>query len=189
MILSTRPLFSLLLSSLPLFSLLLSPSLPASRKNTLLLNNVVIWLGVGLESLAVNPIMFIVGRFVVGINSGTSAIHSSCFHSVMLSFCHLPIPIHTYTHAGINTVLVPLYISEIAPIKLRGAIGVLHQMAITTTILLSQVLGLEKVHCTMSYIWLVMRVESKARARQCLNNSCLGWDPNPQPPGFWGSAN
>ena len=40
------------------------------RKYTLLLNNIIIFIGVGLESLAVHPAMFIVGRFIVGINSG-----------------------------------------------------------------------------------------------------------------------
>lgn len=40
------------------------------RKYAILLNNVVIWVGVALESFAIHPIMFIVGRFVVGLNSG-----------------------------------------------------------------------------------------------------------------------
>ena len=40
------------------------------RKYTLLLNNIVIFIGVGLESLAVHPAMFIVGRFIVGVGAG-----------------------------------------------------------------------------------------------------------------------
>ena len=40
------------------------------RKYGLLLSNIVIWVGAGLESLAIHPVMFIVGRFVVGLNSG-----------------------------------------------------------------------------------------------------------------------
>ena len=36
----------------------------------MLLNNVVIVIGVCLESLAVHPFMFIAGRFVVGVNAG-----------------------------------------------------------------------------------------------------------------------
>ena len=36
----------------------------------MLLNNIVIVVAVGLQSLAVHPIMFIVGRFISGINSG-----------------------------------------------------------------------------------------------------------------------
>lgn len=37
----------------------------------MLLNNIVIVVAVGMQSLAVHPIMFIVGRFISGINSGT----------------------------------------------------------------------------------------------------------------------
>ncbi|CAI8001656.1 Solute carrier family 2, facilitated glucose transporter member 1 [Geodia barretti] len=84
------------------------------RKYTLLVNNLLVLIGAGLQSLAVHPGMFIAGRFVVGINS------------------------------GINTVLVPLYISEISPVRLRGAVGVLHQMAITVSLLLAQILGISK---------------------------------------------
>ena len=40
------------------------------RKYGLLLSNVMIWVGAGLESLAIHPVMFIMGRFVVGLNSG-----------------------------------------------------------------------------------------------------------------------
>ena len=40
------------------------------RKYTLILNNVIIFLGVGLESLAVHPAMFIMGRFIVGVGAG-----------------------------------------------------------------------------------------------------------------------
>lgn len=85
------------------------------RKYVMLLNNIVIMIGVALVSFAIHPFMFIAGRFVVGLN------------------------------AGLNTVLVPLYISEISPVSLRGSLGVFHQMAITSTILLSQVLGLKEL--------------------------------------------
>ena len=40
------------------------------RKYTLILNNIVIFLGVGLESLAIHPTMLIVGRFIVGVGAG-----------------------------------------------------------------------------------------------------------------------
>ena len=40
------------------------------RKYTMLLNNIVVLVAVGLQSFAVHPAMFILGRFVVGINSG-----------------------------------------------------------------------------------------------------------------------
>ena len=51
---------------------LLPSPVPPSRKYTLLLNNVMVWVGVGLQSLAVHPAMFIAGRFtcIMGVNSG-----------------------------------------------------------------------------------------------------------------------
>ena len=40
------------------------------RKYTILITNVLIYIGVGLESLAVHPTMFIAGRFIVGVQAG-----------------------------------------------------------------------------------------------------------------------
>ena len=40
------------------------------RKYTILLTNVTAFIGVGLESLAVHPTMFIAGRFIVGVHAG-----------------------------------------------------------------------------------------------------------------------
>merc|ERR1712226_613020 len=59
--------------------------------------------------------MIIVGRFFVGIN------------------------------CGFYTVLAPTYNSEIAPASIRGAVGTINQLAVTTGILISQVLGIEQV--------------------------------------------
>ena len=53
-----------------LLQMLLSLSLHLPRKYTMLLNNIVVIVAVCLQSLAVHPVMFIVGRFIVGINSG-----------------------------------------------------------------------------------------------------------------------
>ena len=41
----------------------------------MLLNNVVVLVAIGLQSLAVHPVMFIIGRFIVGINSGQLTLH------------------------------------------------------------------------------------------------------------------
>ncbi|XP_042194904.1 solute carrier family 2, facilitated glucose transporter member 2 isoform X1 [Callorhinchus milii] len=48
----------------------------------------------------------------------------------------------TGLYCGLISGLVPIYIGEIAPTSLRGALGTLHQLAIVTGILISQVLGL-----------------------------------------------
>jgi len=42
-------------------------------------------------------------------------------------------------------VLVPTYVSEIAPVQLRGGLGVFNQLAVTSGIFLGQVLGLSEV--------------------------------------------
>lgn len=43
------------------------------------------------------------------------------------------------SHTGLISGLVPMYIGEIAPTTLRGALGTLHQLALVTGILISQV--------------------------------------------------
>ncbi|XP_029349197.1 solute carrier family 2, facilitated glucose transporter member 2 isoform X2 [Echeneis naucrates] len=48
-------------------------------------------------------------------------------------------------YCGLASGLVPMYIGEIAPKAYRGALGTLHQLAIVTGILISQVLGLDFV--------------------------------------------
>lgn len=45
--------------------------------------------------------------------------------------------------AGLNTSLVPMYISEIAPLTLRGGLGTVNQLAVTVGLLISQILGIE----------------------------------------------
>ncbi|XP_007517959.2 solute carrier family 2, facilitated glucose transporter member 2 [Erinaceus europaeus] len=46
-------------------------------------------------------------------------------------------------YCGLISGLVPMYIGEIAPTTLRGALGTLHQLAIVTGILVSQIIGLD----------------------------------------------
>ncbi|XP_077085726.1 solute carrier family 2, facilitated glucose transporter member 4-like isoform X2 [Siphateles boraxobius] len=46
---------------------------------------------------------------------------------------------------GLASGLVPMYVGEIAPTSLRGALGTLHQLAIVTGILIAQILGLESL--------------------------------------------
>jgi SP family facilitated glucose transporter-like MFS transporter 1 len=48
-------------------------------------------------------------------------------------------------NCGLNTSLVPMYISEIAPLNLRGGLGTVNQLAVTVGLLLSQVLGIEQI--------------------------------------------
>ncbi|XP_075426921.1 solute carrier family 2, facilitated glucose transporter member 2 [Ascaphus truei] len=49
----------------------------------------------------------------------------------------------TGLYCGLASGLVPIYVGEISPTPLRGALGTLHQLAIVTGILISQVVGLD----------------------------------------------
>jgi len=85
------------------------------RKGALLFNNLFAFLAAALMSLAkfVNVYyMVTVGRLVIGF---------SC---------------------GLASGLVPMYLTEISPINLRGTLGSLHQLLVTISILVSQVFGL-----------------------------------------------
>ncbi|XP_062987517.1 solute carrier family 2, facilitated glucose transporter member 2 isoform X2 [Elgaria multicarinata webbii] len=49
----------------------------------------------------------------------------------------------TGLHTGLTSGLAPMYVGEISPTALRGALGSLHQLAVVIGILISQVLGLD----------------------------------------------
>ncbi|XP_073530986.1 solute carrier family 2, facilitated glucose transporter member 2 [Phyllobates terribilis] len=49
----------------------------------------------------------------------------------------------TGLYCGLSSGLVPIYIGEISPTSLRGALGTLHQLGIVTGILISQIIGLD----------------------------------------------
>lgn len=88
------------------------------RKGGLLLNNILVLLTVifeGCAKTAKSYEMIIIGRFLIGIN------------------------------AGLNAGLAPMYLAEISPMHLRGAVGTVYQLVITMSILVSQILGLEQV--------------------------------------------
>ncbi|XP_073957471.1 glucose transporter 1 isoform X2 [Choristoneura fumiferana] len=88
------------------------------RKGGLLLNNILGISGaslMGFTKISHCYEMLFFGRFIIGVN------------------------------CGLNTSLVPMYISEIAPLNLRGGLGTVNQLAVTVGLLLSQVLGIEQI--------------------------------------------
>ncbi|XP_076044613.1 solute carrier family 2, facilitated glucose transporter member 1-like isoform X2 [Oratosquilla oratoria] len=88
------------------------------RKGGLLINNVFAIIAAilfGFCKLGDSWEMALIGRFVIGINN------------------------------GLNAGLAPMYLSEIAPTSLRGAIGTVYQLVVTISILVAQILGLENV--------------------------------------------
>lgn len=94
------------------------------RKTGLVYNNTVAVLGVSLMSssqLFQSIECLIIGRFFIGLN------------------------------CGLNTALVPMYLTEIATVNLRGALGTVSQLGVTVGLLFSQVLGLKEILGTKDY--------------------------------------
>ncbi|GFY65022.1 solute carrier family 2, facilitated glucose transporter member 3 [Trichonephila inaurata madagascariensis] len=88
------------------------------RKGGLLLNNIFVFIAaalMGFGKMAKSYEMLIIGRFVIGLNS------------------------------GLNAGLSPMYLTEISPVHLRGAVGTIYQLIIAFTILISQILGMPGV--------------------------------------------
>lgn len=63
----------------------------------------------GFSKLAASFEMLIIGRFIVGL------------------------------YSGLSTGFVPMYVEEISPTSLRGALGTLHQLGVVIGILMAQV--------------------------------------------------
>ncbi|KAL2097529.1 hypothetical protein ACEWY4_006736 [Coilia grayii] len=81
--------------------------------------------------LAVNILAIVAGLLMALAKMGKAHIMVIAGRAVMGFYC------------GLSSGLVPMYIGEIAPVAYRGALGTLHQLAIVTGILISQVIGLD----------------------------------------------
>lgn len=88
------------------------------RRNSMLMANVLAFIAaalMGFSKMASSWEMLIAGRFVVGL------------------------------YSGLSTGFVPMYVGEVSPTALRGALGTLHQLGIVIGILIAQVFGMEAV--------------------------------------------
>ncbi|CAM4679655.1 unnamed protein product [Leuciscus chuanchicus] len=94
-------------------------------RNSMLMVNVLAFISaalMGFSKLAESWEMLIIGRFIVGL------------------------------YSGLSTGFVPMYVGEIAPTSLRGALGTLHQLGIVTGILMAQIFGIKEIMGT-STMW------------------------------------
>ncbi|XP_070814519.1 solute carrier family 2, facilitated glucose transporter member 1 [Chaetodon trifascialis] len=88
------------------------------RRNSMLMANILAFIAailMGFSKMASSWEMLIAGRFVVGL------------------------------YSGLSTGFVPMYVGEVSPTSLRGALGTLHQLGIVVGILIAQVFGMESV--------------------------------------------
>ncbi|KAG7478456.1 hypothetical protein MATL_G00080850 [Megalops atlanticus] len=88
------------------------------RRNSMLMANVLAFIAaalMGFSKLGASWEMLIIGRFVVGL------------------------------YSGLSTGFVPMYVGEISPTALRGALGTLHQLGIVIGILMAQVFGMQEL--------------------------------------------
>ncbi|KAJ1949358.1 Bifunctional purine biosynthesis protein PurH [Linderina macrospora] len=81
------------------------------RRGALMYNNLPFVVGPLLMAFALTPSMLVAGRLISGIGSGASI------------------------------VIAPLYLSEIAPVKLRGTLNLLNQLSIVVGILITLIIG------------------------------------------------
>ncbi|XP_054472253.1 solute carrier family 2, facilitated glucose transporter member 1 [Anoplopoma fimbria] len=88
------------------------------RRNSMLMANVLAFIAatlMGFSKMAGSWEMLIAGRFVVGL------------------------------YSGLSTGFVPMYVGEVSPTALRGALGTFHQLGIVVGILIAQVFGMESI--------------------------------------------
>ncbi|GCC36873.1 hypothetical protein chiPu_0015373 [Chiloscyllium punctatum] len=116
-------LWSLTVSMYPLGgffgSLMVAPLVNTlGRKGTLLFNN----------------IFSIVPAILMGTSKAAKSFEIIIFARIMIGIC-----------AGLSSNVVPMYLGELSPKNLRGAIGVMPQLFITTGILIAQIFGIRSI--------------------------------------------
>ncbi|KAG7265925.1 hypothetical protein CRUP_036118 [Coryphaenoides rupestris] len=106
------------------------------RRKAMLVNNVFAFIGgglMGMSKICRSIEMMVMGRFVIG------------------AYC------------GLASGLTPMYVGEIAPTSLRGALGTLHQLAIVTGILIAQMVLLPFCPESPRFLYIVRCQEHQAK--------------------------
>lgn len=115
-----------------------------NRKGTLLFNNIfsiIPAVMMGVSEIAKSYEIIIVARFIVGICAGQMF---STIHCGSGKNCSIPLT-HPFLSAGLSSNVVPMYLGELSPKNLRGALGIVPQLFITIGILSAQVLGIRSI--------------------------------------------
>ncbi|XP_044002553.1 solute carrier family 2, facilitated glucose transporter member 1-like isoform X3 [Aphidius gifuensis] len=111
------------------------------RKGSLLVVNILVALAAILEGFARtwgSWHMLVVGRLIIGINS------------------------------GLNAGLAPMYLAEISPTHLRGAIGTVYQLIITISILVAQIISMNSLLGTVNTWPLLLALTLVPAIFQCI---------------------
>ncbi|XP_043846551.1 solute carrier family 2, facilitated glucose transporter member 5-like isoform X2 [Dromiciops gliroides] len=88
-------------------------------------------------TLLINNIFSIVPAILMGCSKEARSFEIIIFARIVVGIC-----------AGLSSNVVPMYLGELAPRNLRGAIGVVPQLFITVGILVAQIFGLRSILAT-----------------------------------------
>uniref|UniRef100_A0A452UIL9 Solute carrier family 2, facilitated glucose transporter member 4 n=1 Tax=Ursus maritimus TaxID=29073 RepID=A0A452UIL9_URSMA len=88
------------------------------------------WLGRYGRAMLVSNILAVLGGALMGLANAAASYEMLILGRFLIG-----------AYSGLTSGLVPMYVGEIAPTHLRGALGTLNQLAIVTGILIAQVTG------------------------------------------------
>uniref|UniRef100_A0A2K5UYY5 Solute carrier family 2, facilitated glucose transporter member 1 n=1 Tax=Macaca fascicularis TaxID=9541 RepID=A0A2K5UYY5_MACFA len=111
------------------------------RRNSMLMMNLLAFVSavlMGFSKLGKSFEMLILGRFIIGV------------------------------YCGLTTGFVPMYVGEVSPTALRGALGTLHQLGIVVGILIAQVFGLDSIMGNEDLWLLLINRNEENRAKSVL---------------------
>lgn len=118
------------------------------------------------KAIAVNSICFVIAG---GLQFTAGEIHSHYQH---ISFGLLLLArVYAGIGSGGATVVVPMYLGEVASRNLRGAFGSLNQLAVVIGVFLSQLIGWH-FHDNVQWPWL-LSITGFLGLLQCLAGVCL----------------